>query len=369
MKAVGATRVCSRRFVRFYRDQPEPAFFRTLYVGQPQPWRSEKQVPPNPGQLKWQWEPEHIPTKEEYEAFPKVITIFGGSGFLGRYLVQELVENSPAEGIRVATRYPDELAQTFPASWKGKVVAEFVDITDQHNVLAACEGSQGLINMMGISYECELSFYEAHVQSSKWIAHSANTVMASRVIHVSSLASRDNSWSRYSESKFRGEDASLASFPWTTILRFGPLYGKGAPKLQEFLKHMSRRLWYPCVVPKMKIQPTFAGDAAKAIVAALSKPETRELQYDLGGPKVFTHSELVSTLLALHGKSRPVIPVPGVVGDAIASVLQWYPDPLVTRDLIYLIRSHDLENHKLMRSWEHLMPEHPLTPLKEGLKL
>lgn len=369
MKAIRASGACGRRLVRYFRDLPEPQFFRTLYVGQPQPWRAEKQIPPNPSQLKWQWEPEPIPTKEEYEAFPKVITLFGGSGFLGRYVVQELVENSPAEGIRVATRYPDELAKTFPASWKDKVVAEFVDITDQHNVLAACEGSQGLINMMGISYECELSFYEAHVQSSKWISHSANTVLASRVIHVSSLASRDLSWSRYSETKFRGEDAALACFPWTTILRFGPLFGRGAPKIKEFLKYMAKSPVYPCVVPSMKIQPTFAGDAAKAIVAALSKPESRELQYDLGGSEEFTHAELVKALLALHKAPRAVVPVPGVMGDAIAAALQWLPNPLVTRDLVYLLRSHDLVNHCSMRSWEHLLPEHKLTSLKDGLKL
>eukprot|EP00670_Eutreptiella_braarudii_P006599 CAMPEP_0174288670 /NCGR_PEP_ID=MMETSP0809-20121228/21863_1 /TAXON_ID=73025 ORGANISM="Eutreptiella gymnastica-like, Strain CCMP1594" /NCGR_SAMPLE_ID=MMETSP0809 /ASSEMBLY_ACC=CAM_ASM_000658 /LENGTH=346 /DNA_ID=CAMNT_0015386065 /DNA_START=148 /DNA_END=1188 /DNA_ORIENTATION=- len=345
-------------------------FFRSVVHGRPQPWRQEKQVPPNPTQLKWQWEPEHIPTAEEYEMFPEVVTLFGGdTNPLQKYVIDELAKTPEVSTVRVGTLFPDEFAANLPAAWLDKVVAEYVDITDQHSVLAASEGSQALVNMFDIPYEVELSFYDAHVGASKIISHAANTVFASRVIQVSSLASRVDSWSRYSESKFRGEDIALACFPWTTIMRFGPLFGKDSASIEQFKQYMTYAPFYPCPASKTQIQPTFAGDAAKAIVAALGNPHTRELQYDLGGPQTYSHAELVKEVMKLKKCSRPVIPVPAAVGDAIVAGLQWLPDPLVTRDMVYLIRSHNVTNHELMRSWKDLMPSHQLKTLEEAIDL
>jgi len=325
-------------------------------------------VPPNPTQLKWQWEPERIPTTEEYEAFPEVITVYGGDTFLRKHVIEELVRCPQVSTIRVGTPWPEEFASDIPGSWQPKVVAEFVDVLDRHSVLAAAEGSQALVNLMDIPYECELTFYQAHVGSAQMISHAANTCMCSRVIHVSSLASRVDSWSRYSESKFRGEDMALACFPWTTVLRFGPLFGPDNPAIQQFASYLKAAPVYPCVASTTKIQPTYVVDAARAILAALENPATRELQYDLGGPEVFQHSELVKEVMRLTKASRPVVPVPGVVGDALVAFLQWLPDPLVTRDWVYLMRSHHLVNHETMRSWKDLLPSHSLTTLAEGLK-
>eukprot|EP00993_Chasmostoma_nieuportense_P001423 NODE_2306_length_1216_cov_87.790634_g2193_i0.p1 GENE.NODE_2306_length_1216_cov_87.790634_g2193_i0~~NODE_2306_length_1216_cov_87.790634_g2193_i0.p1 ORF type:complete len:366 (-),score=81.08 NODE_2306_length_1216_cov_87.790634_g2193_i0:66-1163(-) len=354
-----------RNVGRGFYNQAEPAIFATLTHGKPAPWRLEKQVPPNPRVSKWNWVPEHIPTPEEYEQHPKVITIFGGSGYLGQHTIQALLQSPEVDTIRVATRFPEKYAQTIPTELRGKVVAEFVNITDQHNVLSACEGSQGLINMMGISHECELSYYEAHVQSAKWIAHSANTVMASRVLHISSLSSGLDSISRYAETKFRGEDAALASFPWTTILRFGPLFGNGTPHAKKFLRAARFAPFYPCVARHTQVQPTHVEDAAFAIATAMGNVHTRQLQYDLGGPKVYTHSELVNEVLRKGRLTRPVVPVPGVVGDAIISILQWLPDPIATRDLVNLLRSHHVSNHSKMRSWMEFAPARKLKALAD----
>lgn len=316
--------------------------------------------------MKWNWEPEHIPDAAEYEAMPEVVTIFGGEGFLQKYVIDTLVENPGVSTIRVGTLWPEEFAANIPEKWQGKVVAEFVDIKDQHSILAASEGSQALINMLDQTYEVEHTFYDIHVGATKFISHAANVVMASRVIHVSSLASRVDSWSRYSETKFRGEDMALANFPWTTILRFGPLFGKENPAIEQFKEYMKLAPLYPCVASKTKVQPTFAGDAAKAIVAAMSDPSTRELQYDLGGPQTYTHAGLVKEVMNLGGSSRPVVSVPGVVGDCIVAGLQWLPDPLVTRDMVYLIRSHHVANHESMRSWADLVPSYTPKTLAEG---
>lgn len=356
------------RFVRSFYDVGAPQIYRSNVPARSAPWRKEKQVPPNPNQMKWQWEPEHIPTTEEYEAFPEVVTLFGGDPALLQSVIAELVQSPSVSTVRVATPWPDEFAAKLPASWQAKVVAEYVDILDRHSVLAAAEGSQALINMMDIPYECELSFYQAHVGSSQMISHAANTAMCSRVIHVSSLASRVDSWSRYSESKFRGEDMALACFPWTTILRFGPLVSKENATVKRIASYLKYAPFYPCVAKDTKIQPTYAGDAAKAIVASLGNPATRELQYDLGGPEVFKHSELVKKVMDITKANRPVVPVPGLIGDAIVAFLQWLPDPLVTRDMVYLVRSHHVTNHEKMRSWKDLLPNLKLTTVAEAMQ-
>eukprot|EP00667_Euglena_gracilis_P018548 EG_transcript_19719 len=329
MQSLKRAGTLSRPFLRCFYDAGAPQIFRSNVPGRPLPWRQERQVPPNPSQSKWQWEPEHIPTAEEYEAFPEVITLYGGDGLLRSSVIQELVQSPRVSTIRVGTPWPDEFASKLPGEWQSKVVAEFVDILDRHSVLAAAEGSQALVNMMDIPYECELTYYQAHVGSAQMISHAANTCMCSRVIHVSSLASRVDSWSRYSESKFRGEDMSLACFPWTTILRFGPLVGKNSPALKQFASYMKYAPIYPCVAKDTKIQPTFVGDAAKAILAALGNPSTRQLQFDLGGPEVFKHADFIKEVMRLTKASRPVVPVPGVIGDSIVALLQWLPDPLV----------------------------------------
>ena len=117
--------------------------------------------------------------------FPEVVTLFGGdTNPLQKYVIDELAKTPEVSTVRVGTLFPDEFAANLPAAWLDKVVAEYVDITDQHSVLAASEGSQALVNMFDIPYEVELSFYDAHVGASKIISHAANTVFASRVIQV-----------------------------------------------------------------------------------------------------------------------------------------------------------------------------------------
>jgi NADH dehydrogenase len=263
------------------------------------------------------------------------VTVFGGSGFIGRYVVRRLA----AEGwvVRVACR--DAIAAAFlkTAGAVGQVVPMHVDITAEDAVLdAAIAGSDAVINLVGILYERgKRSFQAIHADAPARIARLAEKNGVSRFVQMSALGADAGSASAYARSKAAGETGVLAAFPQATIIRpsivFGPEDG--------FFNRFACMARYSPGLPLIggghtRFQPVYVCDVADAIIRTLHEDAARGQIYELGGPRIYTFRALMELMLHELRRHRGLIPLPFWIADIQASILQLLPIPLLTRDQV-----------------------------------
>lgn len=272
----------------------------------------------------------------------KVVTVFGGSGFIGRYVVRDLARRGWR--VRVATRHPDEAAFLRTAGSVGQVVPVFANIRDDASVRAAVGGSDIVVNLVGILYERgRQSFAATHQEGAARVARMAAEAGVSRVIQISAIGASENSPSQYARTKAAGEKAVLEAFSDATILRpsivFGPEDG--------FFNLFARLARYSPVLPligggRTRFQPVFVGDVAEAVVAALDKPETKGRTYELGGPRVYSFKELLQLMLREVNRRRLLVPVPWGVAKIQAAILGRLPRPLLTGDQLAQLKTDNV---------------------------
>ena len=267
------------------------------------------------------------------------VTVFGGSGFIGRYIVRGLA----AEGwvVRVACR--DAIAAAFlkTAGAVGQVVPMHVDVTAPDEVLdAAIAGADAVINLVGILYESgRRSFKAIHTEVPARIARIAAKNGVSRVIQMSALGADAGSPSAYARSKAEGEIGTLAAFPQATIIRPSIVFG---PEDSFFNKFACIARYSPALPliggGQTRFQPVYVCDVADAIIRALHADSARGQTYELAGPRIYTFRELIELMLREVRRHRGLIPLPFWLADIQAGVLQLLPFPLLTRDQVRLLR-------------------------------
>jgi NADH dehydrogenase len=267
------------------------------------------------------------------------VTVFGGSGFIGRYIVRRLA----AEGwvVRVACR--DAIAAAFlkTAGAVGQVVPMHVEVTEPDEVLdAAIAGSDAVINLVGILYESgRRSFKTIHADVPARIARIAARNGVSSLVQMSALGADAGSPSAYARSKAEGEIGTLAVFPLATIIRPSIVFG---PEDSFFNKFACIARYSPALPliggGHTRFQPVYVGDVADAIVRVLHEDAARGQTYELAGPRVYTFQQLMELMLRELRRHRGLIPLPFWLADIQASVLQLLPMPLLTRDQVRLLR-------------------------------
>lgn len=298
------------------------------------------------------WEPT---VEESLRVEKPVVTIYGGSGFIGKEVVRQLAPT--ASSIRVAVREPESfnalLAKWTSENQEGgfeKVTAEYANVVDADSVMRSSDGSDYIINLVGINYESDETYVQAHIIGAKNVAHSARVVRAKRVINMSTLWSQLESRSRYADSKYRGEDISSAAFPNTTNLRASWVYGPNDNFLARLFKPSSGTVQTsknplllpflkPAFTPNCKVQPVYVGDVAAAVAKCLENPNTRGKTIDLAGPEVLTMAQMMKEVAKKNG--GVVLPLPGLTSDVLAFILQWLPDPIITRDQVMIMSTKD----------------------------
>jgi uncharacterized protein YbjT (DUF2867 family) len=267
------------------------------------------------------------------------VTVFGGSGFIGRYVVRRLA----AEGwvVRVAVR--DAIAAAFlkTAGNVGQVVPMRVDITSEDVVLeTAIAGSDVVVNLVGILYESRRrSFQAIHAEAPGRLARIAARVGVARFVQMSALGADPNSPSLYARSKAAGEAGVLAAFPAATIIRpsivFGPEDG--------FFNRFACMARYSPALPligggKTRFQPVYVGDVAEGMATALADPKTMGQIFELGGPQTYSFRELMEILLAQIQRKRWLVPIPFPIAAVQGAVLSILPNPPLTRDQVKLLK-------------------------------
>ena len=270
------------------------------------------------------------------------VTVFGGSGFLGRAIVKRLA----AEGdtIRVAVRRPERAAFLTDLGRDGQIECVQADVWDEPTVARAVEQSASVINTVGHYVEkSTATFDQVHGQGALHVARQARTAGADRLIHISGLGADPASDSPYVRARGIGEDLVREAFNGVTILRPSVIFGPEDSFLNTLAAMARRSPILPLFgLGHTKLQPVFVGDVAAACAAALANPATTGQTYELGGPDVLTYKAALQMVLREVGKRRVLVPVPFLIWDTLATLMAALPDPPLTRDQVTLMRRDNI---------------------------
>ena len=270
-----------------------------------------------------------------------LVTVFGGSGFLGRHVVRALAR----EGYRIrpAVRRPDLAGHLQPLGRVGQIHAVQANLRYPGSIEAAVRGADVVINLVGILFERGRQRFEAvHTEGARHVAQAAAAAGA-RLIHVSALGADADSPALYGRTKAAGEAAVLGAAPDALIFRPSILFG---PEDDFFNRFAGMARMFPALPlvggGHTRFQPVFAGDVAQAILQATCGRAKEGTVYELGGPKVRSFRELMEYVLAVTERRRLLVPLPFGLAKLQSYVLQLLPTPLLTRDQVELLRSDNV---------------------------
>ncbi len=281
----------------------------------------------------------------------RLATVFGGSGFLGRYIVRALVHQGWR--IRVAVRRPDLAAFLQPIGGVGQIQPVQANLRFPESIAAAVEGANAVINATGVKVESGPQTYTAvHVEGASALARAALAANVPAYVHISGIGSDPNSASPYIASKGLGERATRETFPGAVVLRPSVVFG---PEDDFFNRFGALARYFPAL-PLLagggtRLQPVYVGDVAQAVAAALSGVAKPGVAYELGGPRKMTLREAAELTLSAIDRRRLLIGLPLSPSRWIASSTQFaskatfglFPSLLTTtRDQVDLLASDNV---------------------------
>ena len=265
-----------------------------------------------------------------------VATVFGGSGFLGRYVVKRLA--AAGHVVRVAVRDTEAALFLKPMGGVGQIVLLHAPITADAAVARAVDGAALVVNLVGILSERRPGdFSRIHEEGAARVARLAAAAGVERLVHVSAIGADPASPSRYGASKGSGEQAVRAAFPGATILRPSIVFGPEDRFFNRFGTMAQMLPVMPVVSGETKLQPVYVGDVADAVIAGLTRPDAVGATYELGGPEAKSFREWLAWILHETQRSRPLINVPATLARLQAAILERLPGKLLTRDQLLML--------------------------------
>jgi NADH dehydrogenase len=271
-----------------------------------------------------------------------LVTVYGGSGFLGRHVVRALARRDYL--IRVAVRRPELAFHLQPLGRVGQIAAVQANLRNAASVEAAARDAHVVINLVGILFQQGRQRFDAvQAQGAELVARAANAVGA-RLVHVSAIGADAASASLYARSKAAGETLVRAVQPQAVIMRPSVMFGPEDDFFNRFAALARMSPFLPLIGGgHTRFQPVFVGDVAAAIAAAADGTLNAGTTYELGGPEVHTFKELMQFVLATIARKRILLPLPFPLARLQAAVLQFMPPPLtLTPDQVDLLRSDNV---------------------------
>ena len=271
-----------------------------------------------------------------------LVTVFGGSGFIGRYVVQRLAR--AGWQVRVAVRRPDEALFLKTAGDVGQVTPVAANIRDDRSVAAAVAGADAVVNHVGILYQSGRQKFDAvQAKGAARVAAAAKAAGATRFVQISAIGADPSSDSLYARSKAEGEQAVKLTFPGATILRPSIVFG---PE-DDFFNRFARMAMLSPALPligggQTKFQPVYVADVAAAVERVLEDAGTSGKTYELGGARTYAFRDLLSLMLKEIGRCRLLVPLPFPLAMLKASFLQLLPMPLLTVDQVRLLKKDNV---------------------------
>jgi uncharacterized protein YbjT (DUF2867 family) len=251
-----------------------------------------------------------------------VVTVFGGSGFLGYRVVVRLVRQGTT--VRVAVRHPERVDAGTQIEWAGRVVRVSADVRDEGSIASAIAGAHAVVNAVSAYVEkAGVTYTAVHVGGAGNVARACNRHHVSRLVHVSGIGADAGSHSPYIRARGQGEQRVRDEFPDATILRPSVMFAGD----DAFLQSLAAIIRTTPIIPlisggRTRLQPVHAGDVAEAICTCIQDPTTRGLLYELGGPESYTLREVIEMMADKLGKRPFLVPVPSLLARQIARLLQ-----------------------------------------------
>jgi uncharacterized protein YbjT (DUF2867 family) len=267
----------------------------------------------------------------------RVVTVFGGTGFLGRRVVEHLRKHDFS--VRIASRHPNRSRALF-GSDDPQLQSVAADIHDQRAVADALAGAYGVVNAASLYVERGRStFHSVHVEAARGVAARAQRNGVERLVQVSGIGADAASPSLYIRKRGEGELAVRAGFADAILMRPAVMFGPGDAFLTTVLALLRSLPIYPMFGRGLtRLQPAYVEDVAEAIARALQQTERRAVTFECGGPRIYSYEELLRTVAREAGLMPRLMPLPFAAWQALASISEVLPSPPVTRNQIDLMQ-------------------------------
>jgi NADH dehydrogenase len=266
------------------------------------------------------------------------VTVFGGSGFLGRQIVKRLADDGA--DVRVAVRRPERASSLAEASGAGRIAPVYADVWEEASVAPVVDGADAVINTVGHYVERGKATFEAiHGQGALHVARASARAGVRRLVHISGLGADPTSDSPYVRARGIGEGLVREAFPAATILRPSVMFG---PE-DAFFNRLAALARVMPVLPlfgggETKLQPVYVSDVAAAVARALAAPGAEGKVYELGGSRAYTYKALVRLVLTQIGRKRLLMPLPFFAWEILASM----PYRPLSRDQVKLMQKDNV---------------------------
>ena len=267
----------------------------------------------------------------------RVATVFGGSGFIGRYVVQRLAARGFT--VRVAVRDVEGAMFLRPLGRVGQIVPLFAPLGNEADIARAVSHADWVVNLVGTLAEGRRGdFDRVHAEGAGRVARAASAAGAARFVQVSAIGADANSPSRYGRSKAAGEQAVREAFPAAAILRPSIVFGPEDQFFNRFGAMAMMSPFLPVIEGGTRFQPVYVGDVADAVIAALELPSAQSQTFELGGPEVMTFRDILDYIRHETRRHRTLVNVPGWAAGLQAALLEHLPGKLLTRDQLSMLR-------------------------------
>jgi len=271
-----------------------------------------------------------------------LVTVFGGSGFLGRHVVRALAKRDYR--IRVAVRRPELAGHLQPVGRVGQIHAVQANLRYPASVAAAMRDSEVAINLVGILTESGRQTFDAVQGTGAETIAKAAAAVSARMVHVSAIGADAESASGYARAKAAGEQAVLAAVPGASILRPSVVFGPEDDFTNRFAGLAKVSPFLPLIGGgTTRLQPVYVGDVAQAVADAVEGKTKPGAIYELGGPEILTMREIMEFILEVTERKRLLLPLPFGLAKLQASLLQFAPGALkLTPDQVELLQSDNV---------------------------
>jgi len=268
------------------------------------------------------------------QRFEELVTVFGGAGFVGRYVTECLLRSGVR--VRVASRNPRRDYFIQPLAQVGQFGFVQADIAKPDSVRRAVDGASAVVNLVGVFGR---AMQAAHVDGARHIAAAAKKAGAESLVHLSAIGADANAPSNYGRTKGEGEAAVRKAFKTATIIRPSLVFGP-EDKLTNRFAAMAQGSYLPILAARRNFQPVFVRDLAQAIAQAAVDPDTHGgTTYEIGGPQVLSMKALHEAILGVTGQTPDLVELPDLFGSVMAA-FGWVPGAPLTRDQ-WLMLAHD----------------------------
>lgn len=272
-----------------------------------------------------------------------VVTVFGGTGFIGRYVVRRLARMGAV--IRIATRDPRNSLFLKPYGTPGQIVPVTCDLMKDGDLEAVLTGADMVVSLVGILHESGQATFEAiHTHFPRQLGQLAKQKGIKSLVHISAIGADPHAPSSYARSKGEGEEALRSAHPEAVILRPSVVFG---PE-DEFYNRFAALARVSPILPLIggghtRFQPVYVGDVADAVQAALTKPKAKGNVYELGGPETYTFREVLEYILEQIRVDRWLVNLPFELAELKGSILEKIPGKkMLTRDQVILLKSDNV---------------------------